>query len=286
MKSFSNVQALQSLIKEFIDYQEDPTLVRPERRVITPHLQMSAKQEEILVKIQNLLNGTKEIVNDTQAFDEDSKTMYDVSSEGAEDGAFLKASTYSIANSVSPWFVEEYAGVTTDMKQLVEDSPKIKYTLEVLKTVKEDPKTKDFGTFVFFGKMGVEYHPMIAVYFANELGYKPEQVAYLSGNVTDEQKEDIKEKFNNGEIKVLLGGDQTKEGIDLQNNGFITLNLALGWNPTQIAQVEGRVWRQGNNRSIAPLIYPLVENSGDAMIYNKCEEKGGRINDLFSYDVS
>jgi Helicase conserved C-terminal domain. len=195
----------------------------------------------------------------------------------------LKASTYSIANSVSPYFIKEYAGVTTDAKKLVEDSPKIKYALEVLKTVKEDKKTKDFGTFIFFGKMGVEYHPMIAEYFAKELGYKPEQVAYLSGNVTDEQKEDIKERFNNGEIKVLLGGDQTKEGIDLQNNGFITLNLALGWNPTQIAQVEGRVWRQGNKRSIAPLIYPLVENSGDAMIYNKFEEKGGRINDLFSY---
>ena len=283
MKSFSNVQALQSLIKEFIDYQEDPTLVRPERRVITPHLQMSEKQIENLGKIQNLLSGTKEIVNDSQAFAEDSKTMYDVSSEGAEDGAFLKASTYSIANSVSPYFIKEYAGTVTDAKTLVEDSPKIKYTLEALKTLKEDPKTKDFGTFVFFGKMGVEYHPMIAEYFAKELGYKPEQVAYLSGNVTDEQKENIKERFNNGEIKVLLGGDQTKEGIDLQNNGFMTINLALGWNPTQIAQVEGRVWRQGNKRSIAPLVYPLVENSGDAMIYNKFEEKGGRINDLFSY---
>ena len=33
MKSFSNLPALQSLIKEFIDYQEDPTLVRPDRRV-------------------------------------------------------------------------------------------------------------------------------------------------------------------------------------------------------------------------------------------------------------
>lgn len=283
MKSFSNVQALQALIKEFIDYQEDPTLVRPERRVITPHLQMSEKQEENLAKIQNLLSGTKEIVNDSQAFDEDSKTMYDVAGEGAEDGAFLKASTYSIANSVSPYFIKEYAGTASDAKTLVEDSPKIKYTLETLKTLKEDPKTKDFGTFVFFGKMGVEYHPMIAEYFAKELGYERDQVAHLSGSVTDEQKEDIKERFNSGKIKVLLGGDQTKEGIDLQNNGFVTINLALGWNPTQIQQVEGRVWRQGNRRSIAPLVYPLVENSGDAMIYNKFEEKGGRINDLFSY---
>lgn len=284
MKSFANVQALQALVKEFIDFQQDPTLVRPERRVITPQLQMSDLQEQNLQKIQELLTGVKTIIDDSAAFTEDSKTMYDVSSEGAEDGAFLKASTYSIANSVSPYFIKEFAGIPPSTKALVEASPKIVYTLNALKELKKDPKTKDFGSFVFFGKMGVEYHPAIAKYFEEELGYKAGEVAYISGNsVTEEEKEKIKEDFNSGKVKVLIGGDQTKEGIDLQQNGFMTFNLALGWNPTQIAQVEGRVWRQGNKRSIAPLVYPLVENSGDAMIYNKFEEKGGRINDLFSY---
>lgn len=284
MKSFANVQALQALVKEFIDFQQDPTLVRPERKVITPQLQMSDLQEQNLQKIQELLTGVKTIIDDSAAFTEDSKTMYDVSSEGAEDGAFLKASTYSIANSVSPYFIKEFAGIPPSTKALVEASPKIVYTLNALKELKKDPKTKDFGSFVFFGKMGVEYHPAIAKYFEEELGYNAGEVAYISGSsVTEEEKERIKEDFNSGKVKVLIGGDQTKEGIDLQQNGFMTFNLALGWNPTQIAQVEGRVWRQGNKRSIAPLVYPLVENSGDAMIYNKFEEKGGRINDLFSY---
>jgi len=283
MKSFSNLPALQSLLKEFIDRQEDPTLVRPERRVITPHLQMSSMQIENLTKIQELLSGVKSEIDDTEAFNEDSKTMYNVVEKDAEDGAFLKASTYSIANSVSPYFIKEYVQGNPTAKEIVAESPKIQYALETVKKVKNDPKTAGFGTFIFFGKMGVEYHPMLAKYFAKEAGYKSDEVAYISGNVTDEEKEVIKEGFNSGKIKVLLGGDQTKEGIDLQNNGFITINLALGWNPTQIQQVEGRVWRQGNRRNIAPLIYPLVENSGDAVIYSKFEEKGSRINDLFSY---
>lgn len=281
MKSFANLPTLQGLLREFIDYQEDETLVRPERRVLTPHLQMSAEQTANLAKIQNLLMGKKE---ETMIDESDGAEMFSTDEGGkAEDGAFLKASSYSIANSVSPYFIKEYTKKAPTAEQLVENSPKIKYAVEVLKTVKDNPKTRDYGTFIYFGKMGVEYHPMIKEYLVEKLGYKSEQVAVLSGNVTDEEKEDIKEKFNNGVVKVLLGGDQTKEGIDLQQNGFITLNLALGWNPTQIAQVEGRVWRQGNKRSIAPLIYPLVENSGDAMIYSKFEEKGGRINDLFSY---
>lgn len=272
MKSFSNLQSLQSLIKEFIDFQVDETLVRPDRKVLTPHLQMSEKQIDNLERIQDLLTGT------TRDGDEVSQK------DKADDGAFLKASTYSIANSLSPWFIKEYAGDTTPTaEQIVKDSPKLQYALEVIKTIKNDPKTSDFGTFLFFGKLGVEHHPALAKYFARELGFKDSEVAYLSGDVTEDEKEIIKERFNNGKVKVLLGGDQTKEGIDLQNNGFATINLALGWNPTQIAQVEGRVWRQGNRRTIAPLIYPLVENSGDSMIYGKFEEKGGRINDLFSY---
>lgn len=275
MKSFANLDSLQSLIKEFIDVQEDKTLVRPDRRVITPQLQMSEEQEKNLANIQAMLSGIE--------IGEGGEISLEKGKGDKEEGAFLKASTYSIANSVSPYFIKEYHPSIVPMKKVVDESPKIRYTLETIKKIKANKKTAGFGTFVFFGKMGVEYHKPLASHFAKELGYKDEEVVALSGKVTDEQKEKIKKDFNSGKIKVLFGGDQTKEGIDLQNNGFATINLALGWNPTQITQVEGRVWRQGNRRSIAPLIYPLVENSGDAMIYNKFEEKGGRLNDLYSY---
>lgn len=282
MKSFSNLPTLQGLLKEFIDYQEDSTLVRPDRKVITPHLPMGTMQVANLAKIQNLLKGVKDEVDNEDAFDKQSEEFFNVAQD-VEEGAFLKASTYSIANSVSPYFIKEYTKEAPNAETLVKESPKIEYAIEALRKIKADEKTKDFGTFLFFGKMGVEYHPMIAGYIVKELGYAKDEVAVLSGDVSDDEKEMIKEKFNDGRVKVLIGGDQTKEGIDLQRNGFMTINLALGWNPTQISQVEGRVWRQGNHRNIAPLVYPLVENSGDSTIFNKFEEKGGRINDLFSY---
>lgn len=269
MKDWENKESLFSLINEFMDFQEDETLVRPEKKIFTPHLQMSAKQEENLQKIQDLLLGI------------------DTAEDGAigikgkpEDGAFLKASTYSISNSVSPYFIDEYTDTTPTAKQIVEESPKIEFTLEMCRKIKEEEKTKGLGTFIYFGKQGVKYHPALAEYFAKELGYKSEEVAYLSGNISDEQKEAIKKDFNSGKIKVLLGGDQTKEGIDLQLNGFATINLALGWNPTEITQTGGRVWRQGNPRNFVLEIYPLVENSGDAMMYNKFDEKAGRINQI------
>lgn len=281
MKNFKNLPALQSLLREYVDRKEDPTLIRPERRVMTPILGMSALQEENLAKIQLLLAGL-DVPGEELAdiLGEDAVTL---SSKDKEEGAFLVASQFSIANSVSPYFIERWTNQNFTPEELVENSPKIKYAMELIKKLRQDPKTKDYGTFLYFGKHGKNHHQKVKDYIVNHLGFAENEVQYINGDIEDDERETIKDNFNTGEVKVLIGGDPTKEGIDLQNNGYVTINLALGWNPTEPAQVEGRVWRQGNKRSIAPLVYPLVENSGDVMIYNKFEEKGGRINDLFSY---
>lgn len=313
MMSFNNLQALQALIKEFFDVQEDPTLVRPKRHVMTPHLQMGELQAKFLNNIQVMLGATNKVVDPSMQVEGEEELFDEMNTEKGgsgkkNNGVFLEASTSSIANSTSPFFVykmmakEEGITFETDehgdelakkltakygeeelMRRIIKESPKIRYALEACRVTKNDKKTKDFSNFLYFGGKGVPFHPMIARYFAKELGYKPEEVASLSGKVSPEEKERIKQEFNEGKIKILIGGDQTKEGIDLQLNGLMTINVALDWNPTETMQVEGRVWRQGNNRSLAPLIYPLVENSGDAMIYGKFQEKGGRINDMLSY---
>jgi len=262
MKSFKNLGELQRLIREFIDYKEDPALVRPDKRVSTPILQMSGPQIENLERIQEMLKP---------------------SAGTAEDGAVLKAVTYSVANSVSPYFIKEWHQNQVSAETLIADSPKLKYSMELLKNLKNKKETSKYGNFLYLGSHGVNYHSTIADYAITHLEYKPSQVGIINGQTSSEEREIIKEKFRDGDITLLIGGDPTKEGIDLQDNGYTTINVALGWNPTEMAQVEGRVWRQGNKRNIAPIIYPLVENSGDIFVYSKYEEKAGRINDVFSY---
>ena len=56
----------------------------------------------------------------------------------------------------------------------------------------------------------------------------------------------------------------------------------LGWNPTESIQVEGRIWRQGNEQGKVHIMYPLMENSIDALIYQKHDEKASRINSVLS----
>ena len=259
MKGWKNLKALQQFLREFIDKREDPTLVRPEKRMHTPVLSMSAKQEENSARIQALAKNTN------------------------LPGALLKACTYAKANSVSPYFIKEYNTEPFTKEELVENSPKLKYFADFAAHMQKSAKTKNYGTFAYLGDEGVKHHQSIASYIVENCGYTKEQVAVLNGETTPDERNRIKAEFNNGTIKVLLGGSPTKEGIDLQKNGYTTLILTLDWNPTVAIQVMGRVWRQGNFRNIAPVVIPLLENSADAMIYGKYEEKGGRINDAFSY---
>ena len=57
----------------------------------------------------------------------------------------------------------------------------------------------------------------------------------------------------------------------------------LGWNPTEPVQVEGRLWRQGNLKKKVHIVYPLMYNSIDSLIYQKHDEKVSRIDALWSY---
>lgn len=248
MKSFSNLQELQRLIQEFIDFKEDPTLVRPEKVVLTPQLKMSPKQAEVKQKILEMLASD-------------------------DDGVVLKATTYAKSNSTSPFFVKEFMDAPTSLDDFIENSPKIKYTLEMIKELKGNPKTANKGSFIYIGKEGVNFTDYYVKYLTERVGYKSSEIGVITGEISIDDREAIKDKFNNGVIKVLIGGDPTKEGIDLQDNGYATFNIALGWNPTEMAQVEGRVWRQGNRANKVLMVYPLVENSGDVNIYQKFEEK-------------
>lgn len=219
MKSFSNLQELQRLIQEFIDFKEDPTLVRPDKVVLTPQLKMSPKQAEVKQKILEMLASD-------------------------DDGVVLKATTYAKSNSTSPFFVKEFMDAPTSLDDFIENSPKIKYTLEMIKELKSNPKTASKGSFIYIGKEGVNFTDYYVKYLTERVGYKSSEIGVITGEISIDDREAIKDKFNNGVIKVLIGGDPTKEGIDLQDNGYATFNIALGWNPTEMAQVEGRVWRQ------------------------------------------
>lgn len=153
MLEYNNLQELQSLLKEFIDRKEDPTLVRPTKVVLKPVLKMSTLQEEVKNKV-----------------------IVGMSSD--DPGAMLVGIGDMRRNAMSPYFVEKYAGIPNDYREFVNNSPKIKYTMEMIQSLKNDARTASRGSFVYVGD-NIKYLEYYKQYLVEEVGYKPEQIGII-----------------------------------------------------------------------------------------------------------
>ena len=96
------------------------------------------------------------------------------------------------------------------------------------------------------------------------------------------KKEGIKKRFLGGAVKVIIGSATIKEGINLQSRASVLYNCWLDWNPTDLKQLEGRIWRYGNRYANVRIVIPLMENSMDPFIFQKLLEKTSRINEIWS----
>jgi hypothetical protein len=99
--------------------------------------------------------------------------------------------------------------------------------------------------------------------------------------MTLEKKETIKDAFLEGVCKIIIGTASIREGIDLQKKGTVLYNCYPDWNPTDVKQLEGRIWRQGNEFGYIRVVMPLVQDSMDVFVFQKLEEKTSRINDIW-----
>jgi hypothetical protein len=67
---------------------------------------------------------------------------------------------------------------------------------------------------------------------------------FVGGEFKKVEKEQIKSKVQNRELRVLVGTDAASEGLNLQKLGSL-INLDLPWNPTKLEQRKGRIQRIG-----------------------------------------
>jgi hypothetical protein len=134
---------------------------------------------------------------------------------------------------------------------------------------------------VIYSNAGISYFPLIKAYLVKELGFQDSEVDFIKGGMSARKKELVKEKFLDGRVKVLIGSQTIREGINLQNRATDLYNLWLDWNPTDLHQLEGRIWRFGNRFANVRIVIPLVEDSVDTAIFQKLEEKTSRINQIW-----
>jgi hypothetical protein len=295
VKSFNNRISLQKLINSHISFKtgEEANVPRPCKINIPKTTTVSEKEGIIKLSIEKQVLSYLKL---TPLQQQNQAEINKAASEGAsrdDPGKLLRLMSQSLNNALSPFL---YDGKPDDYFDFVEESPKIKYTIECIKSVKEwhEKRKEDVSGQVIYIDRGKDFFPLIKEYLENELGYKKgvslksnprlkvDEVEVVSSGISQTNKEKIKDAFNEGTCKIIIGTSTIKEGINLQKKSTVLYNLYPNWNPTDIRQLEGRIWRQGNKFGYVRVVMPLMENSMDVFVFQKLEEKTSRINDLWS----
>lgn len=266
MKNWKELPALQSILTEFIDKVdgEEAGIIRPNKFTHVKPLDMSELQKEM-----------REI---------DEERMAEIK-EG-NSAAVIVAMNNMRLSCVAPALANPamYPGVELPpLSQLVETSPKLKFVCDaIIDMYKENPEKGQF----MYVPLGKESHGIIKDYLVAH-GIPKDVVEIINGEVnnTPEKKEKITAKFNDEKdrLKIIIGGRNTAEGIDLNGNSFVMYNCSLGWNPSETIQAKGRIWRQGNLQGNVHVVYPVMNDSIDSVLYQKHDEKRSRINELWNY---
>ena len=265
MKSFRNPQSLQSLITQFIDKVdgEEAGIKRPNKEQHQIQLEMNEVQKMIVAR--------------------ETERMLDPAEK--DKGGVLIAMNNMRMAMVSPALLDssEYPEIEDFPTDIVESSPKLQYVCD---TASQIWKEKAECGQVIYMPYGVKEMDSVKDALVKR-GVPASCIGIIrpGDNLSEEKIDEMTSNFNNKshQLKILIGSKKISEGVDLNGNSIALYNTMLDWNPTETIQVEGRIWRQGNKQERVHIMYPLMEDSIESLIFQKHDEKSNRINDIFSY---
>lgn len=280
IKSFKNVKLLQTILYNHFHYKDNPKeagVVRP-CRIDLPNTDISTYLE----------------MNEWQRRNQATVKTMAKSVSRSNPGAVLKAINMSLNNAFSPYAFDDSRPQSSE--EFIDNSPKIKYVVECIRTIKEwhESREEECSGIIIYSNRGKDFFEYIQEYLYDYLGFKRKvmydeesisEVELITGGgseAQDDHKELIKDAFNAGAVKIIIGTGTIREGINLQKRSAVTFDLYPEWNPTDILQLKGRNWRQGNRFGYVRFVMPLVINSMDNFINQKLDEKGKRIANLWA----
>lgn len=280
IKSFKNLKLLQTVLYNHFHYKDDPK----EANVIRP----------CLINLPNRDITTYLEMNDWQKNNQQIVKSIAKSVSRTNPGAMLKAINQSLDNAFSPYLFSNE--MPESAEDFVDQSPKIQYAMECVRSVRDwhESRGEECSGIVLYSNRGKQYFDFIKDYLIDNVGFKrvvtydDEQLSEVEiitgggGEADEDRKELVKDAFNAGIVKVIIGTSTIREGVNLQTRGTALIDLYPEWNPTDIVQLKGRIWRQGNIFGYVRFVMPLVINSMDNFINQKQDEKSKRITGLWS----
>jgi SNF2 family DNA or RNA helicase len=95
---------------------------------------------------------------------------------------------------------------------------------------------------------------------------------YRQGEWHTVPKEEIKRRFRDGEIKILLCTESASEGLNLQTCGIL-FNYDMPWNPMRVEQRIGRIDRIGQRYSTVRIHNFYYDGTVEAKVYKKLRDR-------------
>lgn len=95
---------------------------------------------------------------------------------------------------------------------------------------------------------------------------------YRGGEWYTVPKEEIKRRFREGELKLLLCTESASEGLNLQTCGVL-FNYDMPWNPMRVEQRIGRIDRIGQKYSTVRIHNFYYDGTVEAKVYRKLRDR-------------
>lgn len=105
-------------------------------------------------------------------------------------------------------------------------------------------------------------------------GISEDEIAFIHDAKTDEQKQALFSKVNNGEVRVLLGStNKMGAGTNCQKHLIALHHLDCPWRPADLQQRDGRIIRQGNLNEEVNIYNYITAGTFDAYLFQLVENK-------------
>lgn len=299
MKEFGDLQGLQNILKQYIDKVdgEEAGIIRPDKATHEVYLAPSDVQRQVFEFATEILMEYKPDRNS------DEKRAPVLEAMNMMRTACLSPALVKQSKLINPNTKTAVAIQVPPIEEVVTSSPKLKLVCDTV--IKNWQKHPDCGQVIYMPE-GTDAYPYVIRYMKNA-GIPSNVFASIDGSeakiggvkvgkskrgrddddedIGDDVRAKVADTFNDKKnpCKILIGSSAISEGMDLNGNSVALYNTMLGWNPTESVQVEGRIWRQGNDQGKVHIVYPLIYDSIDSLLFQKHDEKQSRINDLFSF---
>ena len=195
VRRFKNNSLFQRLLSEFIDIkgeEDNPELVRPNKI-----------NKEYKIEQNDLTQEQYDVL--TENFNE------------GEKGAILTHILNARKIGISPYLSPFYDGKIPNVREFVENSPKLNETMNLIRQNKKD--IPESGQLIY-SELAVEEFPKLKEYLVQEVGYKPEEVGVITGATSKANRLKIQDEFNSGKKRELV---------------YDSSILHSEWNPNYIA---------------------------------------------------